>query len=301
MKELCALRASRRTTHLGQGAGRRRCDGIDRTVPIAFLRSMRVATVVQPLSARRRSKRRDLASDPCDDEAETLVFDLDAREPDEWLIEVPEGAAQPQMRAHASAFRPTDAQLALTMIAALIGAMAAAWSIERRPLDALGSPEALMGSLAEVYRAAIGERPSSRLPPAPLPPAAPVAAARPLPSEPIPVAPAAAAAVAAAAAPSPVLEAAPATDKTPVVHKRRQRSARPSSPAGTGTLRINSRPWSVVHVDGRRIGSTPQTAIELPAGRHRVVLVSDQFDLKRTLTIEVRAGKTVTRSVELIQ
>jgi serine/threonine-protein kinase len=68
-----------------------------------------------------------------------------------------------------------------------------------------------------------------------------------------------------------------------------------------GLLRVNSRPWSKVYVDGRPVGSTPQTAIELTPGRHRVALISDEFDLKRTLTVEVRAGQTITRSVELLQ
>jgi hypothetical protein len=68
-----------------------------------------------------------------------------------------------------------------------------------------------------------------------------------------------------------------------------------------GLLRINSRPWSKVYVDNRLVGNTPQTAISLSPGKHRVTLVSDEFELKRTLTVEVRAGKTVTRVVEMMQ
>ena len=68
-----------------------------------------------------------------------------------------------------------------------------------------------------------------------------------------------------------------------------------------GLLRINSRPWSKVFVDNRPVGATPQTAIEVAPGWHRVVLISDEFGLRRSLTVEVGAGETVSRSVELLQ
>jgi serine/threonine-protein kinase len=70
---------------------------------------------------------------------------------------------------------------------------------------------------------------------------------------------------------------------------------------GVGRLRINSRPWSRVFVDGRLVGNTPQAAIEVSPGRHQVELISEEFELRRTLVVDVRAGQTVTRSVELLQ
>jgi hypothetical protein len=138
---------------------------------------MRMATVVEPTSVQRPSKRRDFAPEP-DEDAETLVFDLAAREPDEWLVEIAEGATHPRVRSRPTAFRPSDAQIAMTMLAVLIGAMAAAWSIEQRAFDAVASPEALVGSLAKVWYEATGAR---------------VGAARPQPSKPAGVASAAAA------------------------------------------------------------------------------------------------------------
>jgi serine/threonine-protein kinase len=68
---------------------------------------------------------------------------------------------------------------------------------------------------------------------------------------------------------------------------------------GTGTLRINSRPWSRVYVDGRLIGDTPQTGIVLGAGRHTVTLVNAQFDLRKVLTVELKPGQTVTKVIAL--
>jgi serine/threonine protein kinase len=80
-------------------------------------------------------------------------------------------------------------------------------------------------------------------------------------------------------------------------------TASPSTSAqaggGTGTLRINTRPWSQVFVDGRLIGNTPQMNIPLPAGRHTVTLVNSDFNIRHTITVEIRAGQTETRVLTL--
>ncbi len=70
---------------------------------------------------------------------------------------------------------------------------------------------------------------------------------------------------------------------------------------GTGTLRINTRPASEVYVDGRLVGHTPQMNIQLSAGSHRVTLVNEEFDVRRTISVDVRAGETVTKVVELTE
>lgn len=67
----------------------------------------------------------------------------------------------------------------------------------------------------------------------------------------------------------------------------------------TGTLRVNSRPWSVVFVDGRRVGNTPQRSLELSAGTHRLEFVNEEFGLRKTVTVEVKAGETLTKVVAL--
>ena len=75
-------------------------------------------------------------------------------------------------------------------------------------------------------------------------------------------------------------------------------SAKVSSGA-SGTLRVNSRPWSEVFVDGRKVGTTPQLAINLTPGRHKVRLVNSQFAVSKNLDVDVKAGESVTR-VELL-
>jgi len=68
---------------------------------------------------------------------------------------------------------------------------------------------------------------------------------------------------------------------------------------GTGILRINTRPWSTVSVDGVAVGNTPQMNIKVSAGTHTLTLENPQFGVKQKLTVTVRPGETVTRVVTL--
>jgi hypothetical protein len=65
-------------------------------------------------------------------------------------------------------------------------------------------------------------------------------------------------------------------------------------------LRINSRPWSQIFVDGKLIGNTPQLAIQLVAGKHSVRLVNAEFGMTKTFTLKLAPGESVTR-VETLQ
>ncbi len=89
-------------------------------------------------------------------------------------------------------------------------------------------------------------------------------------------------------------------DRPPVVRAPILRTdPPPSTGGGNGTLRINTRPWSQVFVDGRLIGNTPQMNISLPAGRHTVTLVNSEFNIRETITVEIHSGQTETRSMTL--
>ena len=68
---------------------------------------------------------------------------------------------------------------------------------------------------------------------------------------------------------------------------------------GKGTLRINSRPWSKVYVDGRLVGNTPQMGLLLDSGKHTVTLVNPDFSLRKVLTVNIKRGDTVTKIVNL--
>ncbi|MBN1655771.1 MAG: PEGA domain-containing protein [Deltaproteobacteria bacterium] len=69
--------------------------------------------------------------------------------------------------------------------------------------------------------------------------------------------------------------------------------------SGTGTLRVNTRPWSQVFVNSQLVGNTPQTNIQLPAGKHTVTFVSPTFGIRKDITVNIGAGKTVTRVITL--
>ncbi len=62
---------------------------------------------------------------------------------------------------------------------------------------------------------------------------------------------------------------------------------------GTGTLRINSTPWTEVYVDGERRGNTPQMNISVRSGSHRITLVNSEFNIRDSFSVEVAPGATV--------
>ena len=68
----------------------------------------------------------------------------------------------------------------------------------------------------------------------------------------------------------------------------------PAVPA-SGMLRINSRPWAHLYLDGRLVGSTPQVGLSVSAGEHSVRLVNPQFAMSKTFSVVVGPGENVTR------
>lgn len=62
--------------------------------------------------------------------------------------------------------------------------------------------------------------------------------------------------------------------------------------ANTGFIEINVRPWARVKVDGHDEGVTPVKKLKVKAGNHRVVLVNEEWDYKKSFKVHVRSGKT---------
>ncbi len=75
--------------------------------------------------------------------------------------------------------------------------------------------------------------------------------------------------------------------------------ASPPVASTSGTLRVSSRPWSVVTIDGKVVGNTPQMSLSLAAGSHRVHLRSPDFEIEKELNVSIRAGETETLIVNL--
>jgi hypothetical protein len=70
--------------------------------------------------------------------------------------------------------------------------------------------------------------------------------------------------------------------------------------ANMGFLRINSRPWAQVFVDGRFVGNTPLLNAPVPAGKHKVKLVNPDMKMSKVFTLQVQAGRPTTKLVELM-
>ncbi len=83
------------------------------------------------------------------------------------------------------------------------------------------------------------------------------------------------------------------------IQPTRKKKSGPAVLLAKGKLRINTRPWSQVYVDGKLIGNTSQMGIPLTPGRHRVKLVNSQFGIQKTLSVDIPAGETVTRILTL--
>lgn len=75
----------------------------------------------------------------------------------------------------------------------------------------------------------------------------------------------------------------------------------PVAEAQTGKLRVNSRPWSQVFIDGKSYGATPRLNIELPVGSHTLRLVNDEFKIEKVEQVEIVAGETRSVIVNLLE
>jgi hypothetical protein len=82
----------------------------------------------------------------------------------------------------------------------------------------------------------------------------------------------------------------------------------PSPPAaaeatsgGSGTLRVQTRPWSKVLVDGRLVGTTPLMNVPVSAGHHTLTFVNDDFGIRKSVKIQVEDGQTLTQVLNLTE
>ncbi len=76
--------------------------------------------------------------------------------------------------------------------------------------------------------------------------------------------------------------------------------ARTRMQARVGTLQVDSRPWSEVFVDGKRVGMTP-LSLELSVGAHTVRLHSARSAADKTTVVTIRANRTKTLREDLAQ
>ena len=77
--------------------------------------------------------------------------------------------------------------------------------------------------------------------------------------------------------------------------------AAPASSGGTGTLRVQTRPWSKVSIDGRPVGTTPLMNVPLSAGKHTLTFVNDDFGIQKTVKVQIEAGQVLTQVLTLTE
>jgi len=81
------------------------------------------------------------------------------------------------------------------------------------------------------------------------------------------------------------------------IRKKRTRShttrAEPQPPGAAvpGELTLNTVPWTLVTVDGRRLGTTPLSKIKLPAGEHELLLENKSSRIVERRRIVIQSGK----------
>ena len=98
------------------------------------------------------------------------------------------------------------------------------------------------------------------------------------------------------------LPAAPAAPAAPVAARVRPSARSAVSPPARapvrarpllpGHLSANSTPWSLLLLDGRAVGNTPQLGISVTPGRHQLVFARDGFE-SHTTWVTVEPGATV--------
>ncbi len=69
-------------------------------------------------------------------------------------------------------------------------------------------------------------------------------------------------------------------------------SADTSAATGETVLKINSLPASSIVLDGKPIGVTPQAHVPVSPGTHTITFVNAEQSLKKTISVDVKAGET---------
>jgi len=69
--------------------------------------------------------------------------------------------------------------------------------------------------------------------------------------------------------------------------------------AETGTLNLDTTPWSVVTLGGKVLGQTPLVGVALPVGTHTLQLSNPEQGLKTTYQVTISAGRVTARRIGL--
>lgn len=99
-----------------------------------------------------------------------------------------------------------------------------------------------------------------------------------------------------APAPEPVARPAEEKKPSPSVERKRPTVFRP---VARGTLEFRIRPYAIVSLDGKVLGQTPLSAVEVTEGKHTLRLVNKELGKDMTRTVEVKAGQSTVFKLNL--
>jgi len=68
-----------------------------------------------------------------------------------------------------------------------------------------------------------------------------------------------------------------------------------------GKLKIKVRPWARVYVDGKSMGMTPLTPLELPVGEHIVQVKNEKLGEERSFRVIVKPNEVQSLDVNLLK
>jgi serine/threonine-protein kinase len=74
---------------------------------------------------------------------------------------------------------------------------------------------------------------------------------------------------------------------------------RKAAVAKSGTLSLQTTPWTNVYFGETFLGETPLLEVPMPAGRHFLRLVTGEGTLAATVEVEIVAGKQTTLRLKL--
>jgi hypothetical protein len=103
------------------------------------------------------------------------------------------------------------------------------------------------------------------------------------------------------AAPLPQPSESEAQETAPSSAAARRQEAAAARNQEPGMLRINSRPWAQVFVDGKPRGTTPQMGMAVNPGHHTVQLVNTPMGMSKTFPLDIQSAEIVTKVVNLIE
>ena len=88
----------------------------------------------------------------------------------------------------------------------------------------------------------------------------------------------------------------PAPREAPVAEKPAED---PSAVAGSGTLSLDTVPWTTVFLAGKKLGETPLVNVPVPAGTLELTLVNSEAGIKESYLAKVKAGQATKVRLDL--